>query len=199
MARQLESRKEFQARLTREGRWKDFVAARAKLMREDGMTATAARKVLDPDYGIESAPGGRAESGFPPPGPDGKGAPSGVENAERPEARPPTPEFIPTPQTYGMKRVDFRRAVEWVFLNMSSDPLAVMYSAPNGGALRMLQWVQSSKAAETEFFRTIMPKFAPTKAEMDRDDVFKDDGRVLDDLSVKCLRWKVESEMEEGE
>ena len=74
------------------------------------------------------------------------------------------------------KKHDVRKAFEWVGAHMAYRDLKPS-DAPNPLAWGIYKWAQSSRVAWGEFWKTYLSRLLPTKASIDAEARFADDGR----------------------
>jgi hypothetical protein len=78
-------------------------------------------------------------------------------------------------------KANIREVVQWVFDFMEIDDVTPDM-APSSGAWGLLKWARASRNNKTEFYRTLYAKFIPSKAQIDNEDKFADDGRKQLDI-----------------
>lgn len=178
MAETSEDRKE---RLQREGRWGAFCKRRDELKKQ-GLAPKAADKQASVEFAAGSVPAQ----------PDGSGAQSdanaagtgdlGAATAERvPESVPAVDAvgsggggIVPAPDAEELS-VDIRRDHLWVYANLRNS--AVRESdAPGPGAWAMLRQCQADAEECSKFYARI-GKLLPSRAQIDAEARFSDDGR----------------------
>tara|TARA_Y100000593_G_scaffold92419_1_gene184003 strand:- start:893 stop:1495 length:603 start_codon:yes stop_codon:yes gene_type:complete len=160
----LKSKKSLRAELISRGVWDEFIKVREGF-KADGIESSAAweraaREVLASSGGghAGAAGGGGLQDGHSPP--------SG--NA------PPATGLV-SQESFGGKTCNTAKTVEWVASNLAVAD-AVPEDAPSPESWAMLQWVRSSPSAEAQFWGQIYVKLLPTKAQLDAEARFADDG-----------------------
>lgn len=80
------------------------------------------------------------------------------------------------------KKANPRERIEWVFQNMGTSPFDIdVDSAPDRGTVAFLKTAKSSESVRDDFYKLFWSKFAPTKAQAEKESM-TDDGRNLDAL-----------------
>lgn len=69
----------------------------------------------------------------------------------------------------------------WVYNNLAIEDIQPS-DAPNPGAYKYLKWVQEKSENMVDFYKTVLPKIAPTRSQIENMNKRNDDGRSNTDL-----------------
>lgn len=93
-----------------------------------------------------------------------------------------------------MADLDLRADVMWVYEALGGTPKG---KPPSLGAKGLYEWVLASPANQSEFYRNIWPKFAPSQDYFEAMERFRDDGRKAIAICDEFLAKLQESKQEE--
>ena len=89
-------------------------------------------------------------------------------------------------EVFGEKRVATVKVVEWVASNMQvSDVIASQ--APSSEAWGMLVWARRSPVNESQFWSGVYAKLLPSRAQIEGEMRYADDGKGVEDLAKRLL------------
>ena len=147
----METKKEFKARLEKNGHWEEFVKYREKL-KAGGLSAKDAWAKARQDF--------RPGTGE---GIDNTGNSDGIDS-------------IVLDTFEGKPAASARQIVQWVFDHIDVTDIQPE-DAPSPGAWSFLQRVRQYPELLKEFYRSIWAKMLPTRSEIEAREKFEDDGR----------------------
>lgn len=180
-AKMLESRRNRNERLRREGRWGVFNERRLEL-KAQGKSVKEIAQTLAEEY----APIQADEAG---PGVEGGSSDSTIpQRREAIERCKAVLEAVPV-----KKRATFAANVEWVADHLKSYGEFVLDQVPSRNALTLLMWCLSSAMQEAEFWTKLWPRAMAAKKTDETDRKFSDDGRKITGLIDQILKAHEES------
>ena len=160
-----ENRRERTERLKKEGRW-DAYLDRLEELKGSGISDAKAGKQAKAEFApkLDFAPRAKAEN------------PDGLYKSD----------FAGRPE------VSARDVVMWIFDNILILDVAAE-DAPSAGAWAYLMEIRTSPIIRSEFYRTVYPKLLPSKAQIDNEARYTDDGHKVLGLIERVRKASEES------
>lgn len=191
--REKASRAGLKARMLTDGVWRKFLARR-EYLRGEGLTPAEAHRIAAKEFppesmdslvveeifeagglGDEEAEACRSEDLADPNGANDAAGASGSGEGADGESPPP---LLKAADFEEKDHVSFLEQVEWVFDHIEISDVKPK-DAPSAGAWGWLQLVRNNPAVKQGFYNQIVAKLIPSKAQMEMENRFRDDGRKI--------------------